>query len=60
VFVGQTGAVDGGTAALLIHPQTRTVLALATNLGYATADSPPPPRPGTPDPPRILLPFIRG
>ena len=59
-FVGQTGAVDGGTAALLIHPPTRTVLALATNLGYATADSPPPPRPGTPDPPRILLPFIRG
>jgi len=60
LFVGQTGAVDGGTAALLIHPPTRTVLALATNLGYATADSPPPPRPGTPDPPRILLPFIRG
>jgi serine beta-lactamase-like protein LACTB, mitochondrial len=60
LFVGQTGAVDGGTAALLIHPPTRSVLALATNLGYATAHSPPPPRPGTPDPPHILLPFIRG
>jgi hypothetical protein len=59
-FVGQTGAVDGGTAALLIHPPTRSVLALATNLGYATAEAPPPPRPGTPDPPHILLPFIRG
>jgi CubicO group peptidase (beta-lactamase class C family) len=60
LFVGQTGAVNGGTAALVIHPSTRTVLALATNLGYATAASPPPPKPGTPDPPRILLPFIRG
>jgi CubicO group peptidase (beta-lactamase class C family) len=60
LFVRQIGALDGGTAALLIHPRTRTVLALATNLGYATAASPPPPKPGTPDPPRILLPFIRG
>lgn len=60
LFVGETGAVDGGTAVLLIHPATQTVFALATNLGYATANSPPPPRPGTPDPPAILLPFIRG
>jgi CubicO group peptidase (beta-lactamase class C family) len=60
LFAGQTGAVDGGTAVLLIHPRTQAVLALTTNLGFATADSPPPPRPGTPDPPRILLPFIRG
>jgi serine beta-lactamase-like protein LACTB, mitochondrial len=59
LFVGHTGAVDGGTAGLLIHPSTQAVLALATNLGYATAESPPPPAPGTPDPPRILLPFIR-
>jgi serine beta-lactamase-like protein LACTB len=59
LFVGHTGAVDGGTAALLIHPKSRTVVALATNLGYATADSPPAPRKNTPDPPTVLLPFIK-
>jgi CubicO group peptidase (beta-lactamase class C family) len=59
LFVGHTGAVVGGTAALIIHVETRTVFALTTNLGYATAISPPPPKPGTPDPPRLLLPFIR-
>jgi CubicO group peptidase (beta-lactamase class C family) len=59
LFVGHTGAVAGGTAALLIHVKTGTVFALTTNLGYATAISPPPPKPGTPDPPMLLLPFIR-
>jgi hypothetical protein len=59
LFVGLTGAVDGGTAALLIHVKTGTVLSLTTNLGYATAVSPPPPKQGTPDPPELLLPFIR-
>jgi hypothetical protein len=44
----------------LIHVKTGTVLALTTNLGYATAASPPPPKKGTPDPPTLLLPFIRG
>ena len=58
-FVGHTGAVAGGTAALLIHVETGTVLALTTNLGYATAVSPPAPKKGTPDPPTLLLPFIR-
>ena len=60
LFVGHTGLVDGGTAALAIHVETGTVLALTTNLGYATAASPPPPKKGTPDPPTFLLPFIRG
>jgi serine beta-lactamase-like protein LACTB, mitochondrial len=59
LFVGHTGAVAGGTAGLIIHVETGTVFALTTNLGYATAISPPPPKPGTPDPPRFLLPFIR-
>jgi CubicO group peptidase (beta-lactamase class C family) len=57
LLVGHIGAVAGGTAALLIHVKTGTVLALTTNLGYATAVSPPPPK-GTPDPPTLLLPFI--
>lgn len=59
LFVSQTGAVDGGTAALLIHPQRHAALALTTNVGFATAASPPPPRAGTPDPLMVLLPFIR-
>ena len=55
------GAVDG----LVLEEgsrdgvETRTVLALTTNLGYATAVSPPPPKPGTPDPLKLVLPFIR-
>jgi hypothetical protein len=44
----------------LIHVKTGTALALTSNLGYATAASPPPPKKGTPDPPTLLLPFIRG
>lgn len=59
LFVGHTGAVDGGTAALLIHAPSKTVMALATNLGYATAATPPPPRKGTPDPPTVMLPFTK-
>jgi len=58
-FVGHTGSVAGGTTALLIHPRSRATLALTTNLGYVTAASPPPPAQGTPEPPMLLLPFIR-
>jgi serine beta-lactamase-like protein LACTB, mitochondrial len=59
LFVGGTGAVVGGTAGLAIHVKSGTTLALATNLGYATAASPPPPKKGTPDPQQLLLRFIR-
>jgi serine beta-lactamase-like protein LACTB len=59
LFVRHIGAVDGGTAALLIHPQSRAVLALTTNIGYASATSAPPPKKDTPDPTALLLPFIR-
>jgi CubicO group peptidase (beta-lactamase class C family) len=59
LFVGHTGAVDGGTSALLIHVRSGTTLALATNVGFATAAAPPPPPESTPDPPDLLLPFVR-
>ena len=38
---GHTGNVVGGTAGLLIHPRTRVVVALVTNIGFVTAPSPP-------------------
>ena len=59
LFVGHIGAVDGGTAGLAIYPQTKAALALTTNVGFATAASPPSPPKGTPDPPMVLLPFIK-
>lgn len=55
---GHTGNVVGGTAGILIHPRTRVVVALVTNIGFVTAPSPPD-LAGTPDPPRLALPFIR-
>jgi serine beta-lactamase-like protein LACTB, mitochondrial len=59
LFVGHTGAVDGGTSALVIHVPSGTALAIATNVGFATAASPPPPPESTPDPPELLIPFVR-
>jgi serine beta-lactamase-like protein LACTB, mitochondrial len=56
--VGHTGNVVGGTAGLLIHPRTRVVVALVTNVGYVTAPRPPD-LSGTPGPPQLAMPFIR-
>ena len=58
VFAGHTGNAVGGTAALIVHPQSRVAFALTTNLGYVTAADPPRPRSGTPEPPAFAAPFI--
>ena len=55
---GHTGNVVGGTAGLLIHPRTRVVVALVTNIGFVTAAHPPD-LSGTPGAPQLALPFIR-
>ena len=55
---GHTGNVVGGTSFLLVHPRTRVVVALTTNIGFVTAANPPS-LAGIPDPPRLALPFIR-
>jgi CubicO group peptidase (beta-lactamase class C family) len=56
---GHTGNVVGGTAFLFLHPATRVVVAMTTNIGFVTAPIPPPLGPSVPDPPRIAMPFIR-
>lgn len=58
VVAGHTGNVVGGTAFVLIHPKTRVVVALTTNIGFVTAPHPPD-LSGTPDPPQLAVPFIR-
>jgi CubicO group peptidase (beta-lactamase class C family) len=55
---GHTGNVVGGTAFLLIHPRTRVVAALTTNVGFVTAATPPD-LTRVPEPPQLVLPFIR-
>jgi serine beta-lactamase-like protein LACTB, mitochondrial len=55
---GHTGNVVGGTAFILIHPRTRVVVALVTNVGWVTAPRPPD-LTGTPEPPQLATPFIR-
>jgi CubicO group peptidase (beta-lactamase class C family) len=57
VFAGHTGNVVGGTSFLLVHPRTRVVVALATNIGFVTAAEAPDLR-AAPDPPALALPFI--
>jgi serine beta-lactamase-like protein LACTB, mitochondrial len=54
---GHTGNVVGGTSFILIHPRSRVVVALATNIGFVTAPRPPD-LAGTPDPPQLAMPFI--
>jgi serine beta-lactamase-like protein LACTB, mitochondrial len=56
---GHTGNVVGGTAFLFIHPQTRVVVAMTTNIGFVTAPVAPTLGRSVPDPPRIAVPFIR-
>ena len=58
VVAGHTGNVVGGTSFLLIHPRTRVVVALTTNIGWVTAADPPD-LSGVPDPPQLALPFVR-
>jgi CubicO group peptidase (beta-lactamase class C family) len=58
VVAGHTGNVVGGTSFVLIHPKTRVIVALTTNIGFVTA-SHPPDLAGTPDPPQLAVPFIR-
>ena len=56
-IVGHTGNVVGGTAFVLIHPRTRVVVAMVTNIGFVTVPTPPD-LAGTPEPPQLALPFI--
>jgi serine beta-lactamase-like protein LACTB, mitochondrial len=58
LFAAHTGNVVGGTAFIIIHPRTRVVVALVTNVGFVTAPNPPD-LAGTPDPPKLVMPFIR-
>jgi serine beta-lactamase-like protein LACTB, mitochondrial len=58
-IAGHIGNVVGGTAFLFLHPKTRVVVAMTTNIGFVTAPVPPALGRGVPDPPQIALPFIR-
>jgi Beta-lactamase len=55
-FVGHIGNVVGGAAFILIHPRTRVVVALTTNVGFVTSAAPPD-LSGTPEPPQLAVPF---
>jgi serine beta-lactamase-like protein LACTB len=58
-IVGHTGNVVGGTAFLFVHPRTRVVVAMTTNVGFVTVANPPALGRDVPDPPRLAMPFIR-
>jgi CubicO group peptidase (beta-lactamase class C family) len=55
---GHTGNVVGGTAFILVHPRTRVVVALVTNIGFVTVRTSPD-LSGAPDPPQLAMSFIR-
>jgi serine beta-lactamase-like protein LACTB len=57
--VGHTGNVVGGTSFLFVHPRTRVVVAMTTNIGFVTVARPPRLGRDVPDPPRLAVPFIR-
>jgi serine beta-lactamase-like protein LACTB, mitochondrial len=57
--VGHTGNVVGGTSFLFVHPRTRVVVAMTTNIGFVTATQAPRLGRDVPDPPRLAVPFIR-
>jgi serine beta-lactamase-like protein LACTB, mitochondrial len=57
--VGHTGNVVGGTSFLLVHPRTRVVVAMTTNIGFVTVARPPRLGQEVPEPPELALPFIR-
>jgi serine beta-lactamase-like protein LACTB len=57
--VGHTGNVVGGTSFLLVHPRTRVVVAMTTNIGFVTVARPPSLGRGVPDPPQLAMPFMR-
>ena len=59
VFVGHTGNVVGGTAFILSHPASRVALAMTTNVGWVTVSTPPTLGPHVPQPPQLLMPFVR-
>lgn len=59
LVAGHTGNVVGGTAFLLLHPETRVVVALVTNVGFVTAPTPPELGPDVPTPPQLITPFVR-
>jgi serine beta-lactamase-like protein LACTB, mitochondrial len=54
---GHTGNVVGGTSFIFVHPRTRVVVALTTNIGFVTVANPPSLR-RVPDPPQLAIPFI--
>jgi serine beta-lactamase-like protein LACTB, mitochondrial len=57
--VGHTGNVVGGTSFLLVHPRTRVVVAMTTNIGFVTVARPPRLGREVPAPPQLATPFIR-